>query len=151
MLGHDLINLRVPLFVLYLAFAGFFFVLARRFIRPIWAFVATLFALAWTVPVYPAPMPSWYGLFLATIALYSVVRFLESEHRRWLVVAGACAGVSIAIKVVGVYLVIAIVLGLLVRPLLSDPMPGVGRPRSAVYPRAVMCAARSRSPSFSPS
>jgi Dolichyl-phosphate-mannose-protein mannosyltransferase len=135
--GHDIVNLRLPLLVLFLAFAGFFFALARRLVSPIWAFAATLFAISWSVPVYPAPLPSWYGLFLATIALYAVVRFIETGNRWWLTAAGACAGISIAIKIVGVYVALAVVLGLLVRPLLSDPAPGSRPARSAAYARIV--------------
>ena len=119
--GHNIINLRIPLLVLFLAFAGVYFALARRLVRPIWAYAATLFAVVWSVPVYPAPLPSWYGLFLATFALYAMVRFVESGNRGWLVAAGVCTGVSIAVKIVGVYLAVALVLWLLVRPLVSEP------------------------------
>jgi hypothetical protein len=139
--GHDIFNLRLPLFVLFLAFAGVFFALARRLVSPIWAFVATLFAVTWSVPVYPAPLPSWYQLFLATFALYALVRFVETGRRRWLVVAGACTGISIAIKIVGVYLALAAVLGLLVRPLLGEHASEVGRRRSAAYAGTVSGAA----------
>lgn len=139
--GHDIIYLRLPLSVMFLAFAGCFFALARRFVSPIWAFAATLFAITWSVPVYPAPMPSWYGLFLATFGLYAVVRYFETRNRRWLAFAGACAGVSIAIKIVGVFFGLAVVLALLVRPLLTDPAPEVRQGHSAAYGRTVTAAA----------
>ncbi len=46
-------NLRLPLFILFLGFVACFYGIARRLLSPIWAFVATLFAIAWSVPVYP--------------------------------------------------------------------------------------------------
>jgi hypothetical protein len=119
LLGHDIVNLRIPLFVLFLAFAACYFSLARRLVEPVAAFVATLFAITWSVPIYPAPMPSWYQLFLATFGIYALVRNIESGDRRWLVAAGALGGTSILMKIVGVWYVAAVVLFLLVRPSLD--------------------------------
>ena len=127
--------------MLFLAFAGVYFALARRLVRPIWAYAATLFAVVWSVPVYPAPLPSWYGLFLATFALYAMVRFVESGNRGWLVAAGVCTGVSIAVKIVGVYLAVVLVLWLLVRPLVSEPEADSGSDRFSALSRTVVGAA----------
>jgi hypothetical protein len=118
--GEDLFNLRLPVVALFLAYVGCFFALAQRFVSPPMAFAATLFAITWTLPVYPAPMPSWYQLFLATIGMYAIVRFFESDGRHWLALAGLCGGVSLAIKVTGVWYVAAVVLALLLRPLLEQ-------------------------------
>jgi hypothetical protein len=131
--GEDIFNLRIPLFGLFLVFAACFYGVARRLVSPIWAFVATLFAIAWSVPVYPAPMPSWYLLFLSTIGMYAVVRFFETDAKRWLFLAGACGGISIAIKIVGVWYVIAVVLALLLRPLMDESASRSQGPRSTRY------------------
>jgi hypothetical protein len=53
-------------------------------------------------------MPSWYNLFFATFGAAAMVRYLDVRARRWLVVAGACGGVSILIKVIGAYYIAGI-------------------------------------------
>lgn len=118
--GEDIFNLRLPLFILFLAFAGCFFALARRLVSPLWAFAATLFAIAWSVPVYPAPIASWYVLFLSTFGMYAVVRFFETGRQRWLFAAGAFGGIAIGVKVAGVWYVAAVVLALLAGRMLDD-------------------------------
>src|SRR5271157_5869893 len=55
-------------------------------------------------------MPSWYNLFFATFGAASLLRYLEARTRRWLFVAGVCGGVSILIKVIGVYYVAGVLL-----------------------------------------
>ena len=119
--GEDMFNLRIPLFVLFLAFVGCFFAIARRLVSPIWAFVATLAAVTWSVPVYPAPMPSWYLLFLTTFGMYAVIRYFETQRSRWLLVAGLAGGIGVAIKIVGIWFVIGATLALLVEPVIADP------------------------------
>lgn len=141
LVGEDLFNLRLPLFVLFLAFAGCFFALAQRLVSPAWAFVATLFAIAWSVPIYPAPMPSWYLLFLSTIGMYTIVRFFETGRRRWLFLAGICGGISMAIKIVGVWYVAAVLLALLTAPLLSDATTRSSRQRSRKHAAIVILTA----------
>ena len=139
--GEDMFNLRLPLFILFLGFVACFYGIARRLLSPIWAFVATLFAIAWSAPMYPAPMPSWYTLFLTTIGIYTMVRYFETGRRRWLLAAGLCGGVSIAIKVVGVWYVAAISLALLVRPMLERTSARSTGLRSPAYAAIVTAAA----------
>ena len=140
-LGEDLFNLRLPLVALFLVYVACFFALARRFLGAGGAFVATLFAITWTLPVYPAPMPSWYLLFLATIGLYAVVRYFESGLRRWLLLAGICGGVAIAIKITGIWFVAAVVLAVLARPLLDGQRRDISRMTFLRHPFVVLVAA----------
>ena len=140
-LGHDLFNLRIPLFVGFLAFAGCFFALSRRLIPHGWAFVATVAAICWSVPIYPAPMPSWYLLFLSTYGMYFLVRFFESGNRAWVLVAGVCGGLAVAIKVVGVWYVVAATLALLAAPLVEDGTGGSLRRSSRRHATFVVAAA----------
>lgn len=104
------IRLTVPRYVLWGAFMLWMpaaYWIARRFVGPLLASVGLLLMVAWSVPNYPAAMPSWYNLFLATFGTAAMLRYLESRRRRWLVLAGVCGGVSILIKIIGVYFLAA--------------------------------------------
>ena len=105
--GVRLSSLRYFLFVAFLAFLAAVFGIARR-LGPIpLAFGLTLLAAVWSVPNYFASLPSWYNLFFATFTALALTRFIESPRRRWLVVAGLCAGASVLIKQVGFYAIAA--------------------------------------------
>jgi hypothetical protein len=119
-MGHDIANLRIPLFVAFLGFVACFFALSRRFVGPWWGLIATVFAIGWSVPAYPSPMPSWYMLFLSTFGLYAIVRYVEAGNLSWLFLAGLCGGVSITLKVVGIWYVAAALLAVLALPLFSE-------------------------------
>ena len=41
-------------------------------------------ALVWSVPNYPASLPSWFNLFFATFGTLALLRGLETGRRRWL-------------------------------------------------------------------
>ncbi len=115
----------------------FVFGLSRRFVTWWLAALVTLTALAWSVPIYFAGLPSWYGLFLAIVALWALVRHGETSQRRWLLLAGLCAGVSCTIKITGVYLIAGSVLALvdyehrLARFLVGKALVGVPRKMDA--------------------
>lgn len=117
--GENILMLRIPLFVLFLAFVACFFLIALRLTSPTWAFFATLAAITWSVPVYPAPMPSWYLLYLTTFGMYAVIRYFETQRYRWLVVGGIAGGIGVAIKVVGVWFILGAMLALLVEPMIA--------------------------------
>ena len=104
--------LRIPLFILFVAYVPCFYALARRFLNPGGAFLATLFAISWSVLPYPAPMPSWYLLFFAVFGAYAVVRYFEGGHIAWLFVAGLFGGLSIGFKITGVWFVVAVIVAL---------------------------------------
>jgi hypothetical protein len=108
--GITLWSMRLVLFLAFLAWVPAVFYVATRFARPIAAATVTLLAVAWSVPAYPAPMPSWYNLFLATAGVAAVLRHLERPQRRMLVVAGIAGGLSILVKVVGLYYVAGVLL-----------------------------------------
>ena len=104
--GEDIFNLRIPLFVLFLALRlGCFFAIARRL-------VSSISASSW---------PRWqllrgrrgctrcrrlsgYLLFLTTFGMYSVIRYFETRRSRRLFVAGLAGGFGVAIKIVGILL-----------------------------------------------
>lgn len=107
--GHSLLTLRIALLVAFALWIPAYYAIARRLLGSLGAAITTAAAVAWSVPNYSASMPSWYNLFLATVATWAVLRYLDDPtHRRWLAIAGCCAGASVLVKIVGVYLIGAI-------------------------------------------
>src|SRR5260221_7216620 len=64
--GVNLFWLRLFLFVCFLAWVPAVYALAREVVSPWPAGAVTLIAVAWSVPNYTTPMPSWFNLFFAT-------------------------------------------------------------------------------------
>ena len=108
--GTTLFAMRIVLFAVFLAWVPAVFYLASRLVRPLAAVGVTLLCVAWTLPNYPAPLPSWYNLFLTVFGLAALFRWLEDPRRRWLVVAGAMGGLSLLVKVVGLYFIAGVML-----------------------------------------
>jgi len=109
-LGTRLIALRVPLVVAFALWSGTVYAIARRFTSTTRAALVVLLTVVWTVPCYPAAMPSWYSLFLYTAGTAALCRYVEDRRRRWLVIAGVAGGMAITIKVTGLYYVAAVLL-----------------------------------------
>lgn len=149
LLGENLIWLRIPVFVLFLAFVPCCYAIARRFVGPPAALFATAFAVTWSVPVYPAAVPSWYLLFFSCFGTYSLIRSFETGSRRWLLAAGLCGGLAISFKVVGIWLVLAGLIGLVAAdqaslssaPERQDRRPGLGGYQVLVLAAAVITLA----------
>jgi hypothetical protein len=105
--GEQLLAMRYLIYAVFAAWVPLVYYLASRFVGPLAAAGVTLTSVAWSFPNYPAAMPSWYNLFLATASIAALFRFLETQRARWLAVAGLLAGLSILVKIVGLYLVAA--------------------------------------------
>ncbi|HWA98549.1 MAG TPA: glycosyltransferase family 39 protein [Pirellulales bacterium] len=82
--------------------------IARHVAGPISAAFITLLCVVWSLPNYFIGMPSWYNLFFAGFGTLLLLRHIEDGRRRWLLLAGLCAGCSIIIKVIGLYFVAAV-------------------------------------------
>ncbi len=115
LLGIKLTSLRWVLLVFSLAFTAAVYGIASRVSRPVAAALVTLVCVAWSVPIYFAGMPSWYNLFCAAFGTLALLRHLETGRRRWLLIAGLCCGLSILIKVIGLFFTAAVLLFLLFR------------------------------------
>ncbi len=109
-LGTRLIALRIAMFAVFLLWIPAVYYIATRFAGPVTAAAVTLLCVVWSIPTYPAAMPSWYNLFLATFGTAALIRFTETRKRRWLVAAGVAGGLSVAVKIVGLYYIAAALL-----------------------------------------
>jgi hypothetical protein len=113
--GVNLMVLRWVLFVFFLLWVPAVFALAREFCSAWPAAGATLLCVAWSVPNYPAAMPSWYCLFFATFGVLFLFRYLRTPHPAWLFVAGLCGGFSFYMKTPGLFYVAGVLLFLVFR------------------------------------
>ncbi|MGH7751578.1 MAG: hypothetical protein ACREN5_02075 [Gemmatimonadales bacterium] len=129
LLGINVLSLRVPLFLVFLLWIPALYFVATRFVPPLGAGLVVALAAAWSLPNYAAPLPSWYNLFFATFGAAAVLRYLETDRARWLVIAGVCGGLSILVKVVGVFFVAAVLLFLVYRERITTPETTSGATR----------------------
>lgn len=106
-------NLRAPrmlLFAGFLAFIAAALAIAWRVSGSGAALAAVALVVVWSVPNYFASLPSWYVLFCATFGCLALFWFLASRRQVWLVVAGACGGVAVLMKISGVFYLAAALL-----------------------------------------
>lgn len=113
--GVSSLSMRTMLLIAFIPFVMSVYWLVTEFVRPWAGGLVALLAAAWSIPIYPAAMPSWYNLFLATWALCAVHLYIKSGHRRWLLLAGLAIGLSITSKVSGLFAMGAVLLLLLYR------------------------------------
>jgi len=119
-LGVSVMSMRWVTYAVYLVWVPAFFAIAARVAGVGPAVPATLLAASWTLPVYAEGMPSWYNLFLATFGALALVRFLDTRRGRWLFLAGLAGGLSVLVKVTGLYYLAAVVLVLVHYEATSD-------------------------------
>jgi hypothetical protein len=103
--GTNLASMRYMLFLFFLAWVPAVYYAVSRFVSSPVAGALTLLAVAWGPPNYTAALPSWYNLFFATFGLAALLRYIETQTSRWLLLAGACGGISILFKLPGLFFV----------------------------------------------
>ncbi len=108
--GDRELSLRLMLLVFFVAWVPAFWYIARRLTSTFGASVLTLLAVVWSVPVFPSPLGSWYGLYFATFGTAALFRYIETRRSRWVFLAGILAGCSFLAKVSGLYFLVAAVL-----------------------------------------
>ncbi len=114
-LGVNSLAMRAVLHMFSVGLAAAAFLIAIRFV-PAWcAALVTWLAIAWSVPNYFAPLPSWYNLCFAAFGTLALIKFDETSRLRWLVLAGVMGGLSFLIKVAGLYYIAAGLLYLVYR------------------------------------
>ncbi len=113
--GVNLAAMRFALYFFFLLWVPAVFFIATRFASALAAGAITLLAVAWSLPNYSAPVPSWYNLFLATFGIAFLFRYLEANSRWLLAFAGICGGLSVLVKISGLYYVAGVLLFVLFR------------------------------------
>ena len=113
--GVTLMAPRYALFIAFLLWLPAVWWLARRSCGRRWAVAITILAAWWSLPVYPAAMPTWYLLFLGTWIVVALERWHASGQARWLVATGLACGIAVTIKQTGLYLLAGALLGVLFR------------------------------------
>lgn len=116
---------RVALVVCHALLVALLFALGRRSLPWVLATLPPLVYCA-TMPFSPGsfasfniPYPAWYTALFAVVSGFALVRFVESERARWLVLAGLAAGLSFSFKPnAGVFLLVS---GALVMLLMAEP------------------------------
>jgi hypothetical protein len=126
--GIHLLATRYVLFIVFLFWVPTLYYAATRLVSPVAAAAVTLVAVLWSVPNYPAALPSWYNLFFATFGLAALLAYVETPRRLWLVLAGLAGGLSVLGKVTGLFFVGAGVVWLVYRAAAAPTAEG--EPRS---------------------
>jgi hypothetical protein len=114
--GVSLMAPRYALFIAFVLWLPALWWLAMRSCGPQWAVLITIIAAWWSLPIYPAAMPTWYLLFIATWIVVALERWQASKPDggvRWLVLIGALCGTALLVKQTGLYLVAGALLGVL--------------------------------------
>jgi hypothetical protein len=106
----SVLAMRLVLYGFFLGWIPAVYYIARRIAPRGIAVVAVLLCVVWSIPVYPAEVPSWYNLYFATFGIAALFRYLDSSRARWLVAAGVCGGLSCLAKITGLYYVAAVAL-----------------------------------------
>ncbi len=134
-LGVSLHSIRVLHFLFFLGFVPALYYVVTRFVSPLPAAGLTALASTWSTPNYAAAMPSWHNLYFAVFGTAAMLRFLETRARRWLVVAGACGGLSFLAKMPGLYFIAAGLLFLIhLEQTSTDLMAAAPTRRGRLYP-----------------
>jgi hypothetical protein len=124
--GTNLISMRYMLYIFFLVWVPALYYAASRFATAPVASAVTLLAVVWSVPNYPAAMPSWYNLFFATFGIAVLLRHVEAPSSSSMFIAGLCGGLSFLFKVSGVFYIAGVLLFLIYR---EQPVEGTTLPR----------------------
>ena len=115
--GVSLYSIRLVLFITALLTIPAWYLIAACFLTPIAAAATSLVCLVWSFPNYLAALPTWYTLALASWTLFALLKYGDSLSWKWLAIAGLLCGISICIKIVGLYPLAATMLCIIYRQL----------------------------------
>lgn len=111
--GVSLMAPRYALFIAFVLWLPAVWWLARRTCGDRWATVVTIVAAWWSLPIYPAAMPTWYLLFIGTWIVCALERWHTTRRGAWLVCIGLLCGIALTVKQTGLYLTAGALLGIL--------------------------------------
>jgi hypothetical protein len=109
-MGEDLAAIRIVLYAFFLLWIPVFYWTASRMVSDWIAAGVTLLAVVWSMPNYPAAVPSWYNLFFATFGLAALFAYLSDRSRKWLFIAGLCGGCSFLVKSIACFYFVGVLL-----------------------------------------
>ncbi|MBS1839402.1 MAG: glycosyltransferase family 39 protein [Acidobacteria bacterium] len=109
-LGTNLDSIRWTLLLFTIFWIAAIYFLAKEVFTDWIAAGITLLAVAWSVPNYPAGLPSWYNLFFATFGAVCLFVWLKKPSAWWLFGAGICGGLSFLIKSIALFYIAAVLL-----------------------------------------
>ena len=144
--GQNLVWMRLPLFAVFVAYIPCVYAVSRRFVPRLPSALVALFAVAWGPVTYPAALTSWYLLFFSVFGALALLKYLETERARWLLIAGVFGGLSVTFKIVGVWFIAAVLLFLIFveqdrRPRRADGRRGISAYGLVVAAFAFLCVA----------
>jgi hypothetical protein len=113
--GETLAAERLIFFAFFIAWIPALYWVASQFCGDWLAGALVLLAVAWSVPNYSEAVPSWYNLFFATFGIATLLAYVKRANWKWLLLAGACGGISFLAKSVGLCYVAAVLLFFLFR------------------------------------
>jgi cytochrome b len=113
MFGVSLMAPRYGLFIAFVLWLPAVWWLARRACGDRGAAAVTIIAAWWSLPIYPAAMPTWYLLFAGTWIVCALERWHGTKRWWWLVLTGLLCGAAVTIKQTGLYLTAGALLGVL--------------------------------------
>jgi hypothetical protein len=135
--GQNLIWLRLPLILVFVAYVPCVYWISRRFVPRLPSALVALFAVAWGPVTYPAALTSWYLLFFSVFGISALLKYLEASRTRWLLLAGAFGGLSVTFKIVGAWFIVAVLVFLIFVEQGTRPRRADGRHRLGIYGLAV--------------
>lgn len=113
--GESLIAIRYPLIGLGLVIWVLVFAIARRWERALIAATVASSSVAFSVLLFPTPMPTWYTLAGSLAGVWAFIRWSETSRPSWLFISGLFIGVACLIKLTAAFVFGALVIGLAVR------------------------------------
>jgi len=143
-LGTRLSSMRWVLLAASLLAVACWYGIATHFAPPWVAMLVSLLCLSWSTPNYFASLPSWYILLLASASTWMLLQYQRHRQNRWLLAAGFCCGLSLMIKIVGLYMIAAALLSLLAISFQPDasrdrPRPGWPERLLSLAPGILLC------------
>lgn len=125
--GDSLVASRYLLFAATLLWIPVLAACLRRFATPPTAALLAVVAYAWGPPLYPAAMPTWFLLFLATGLLWTLFRWQETGDRAFLIAGGVLIGAGVGIKINALFLAAAAIAVVVTQPPPTDRDPAGGK------------------------